>query len=374
MTNGGPALAVFDGDIFLRQSCGGISRYFCSLATALHAGGRPPVIVAPLHRNQMLARLPKGIVRGLRIGGPAWLTQRAMAAANGRRMLATWEDWLQPAVVHHTYYSSIPRRKAGRVPRVVTVHDMIPELMPHLVPGEEHTVAAKRRAVHEADHVICVSERTRSDLLNLTGLSPDRVSVVYHGADDLPDVAIEEDSQSRAPAFILYVGNRNGYKNFTTLVEAFAAARSLVADTEIVAFGGGSFSRDERNRFATLGVANRIRHCHGDDETLVRLLRTALVMVYPSLYEGFGLPPLEAMAQGCPVICSHAASMPEVVGTAALLFDPTSVDELSGLLRRVAADATLLQDLIARGRERSRRFSWSACAENTARIYESLAN
>jgi len=256
----------------------------------------------------------------------------------------------------------------------VTVHDMIPELMPHLVPGEEHTVAAKLRAVREADHVICVSERTRSDLLNLTGLSPDRVSVVYHGADDLPDVAIEEDSRSRSPPFILYVGQRNGYKNFATLVEAFAAARSLVADSEIVAFGGYPFSRGERDRFAALGVAERIRYCHGDDETLVRLLRTAMVLVYPSLYEGFGLPPLEAMAQGCPVICSHAASMPEVVGDAALLFDPASVDELSGLLEQVVSDATLRQDLIARGRKRSHRFSWKACAENTARIYESLAD
>ena len=365
---------LFDGEIFWRQSCGGISRYFCSLAAAFTALGIPATIVAPLHRNQMLARLPQGMVRGMRIGGPAWLTLRAMAVANGRRVLGAWESQLQPAVVHHTYYSSIPRRKLGGVARVVTVYDMIPELMPHLVPGEEHTVAAKRRAVHEADHVICISERTRSDLLNLTGLSPNRVSVVYLAADDLPDVAIDRDSQSLTPPFILYVGSRNGYKNFATLVEAFAAARSLVADIEIVAFGGGSFSQDELDRFATLGVANRIRHCYGDDETLVQLLRSALVMVYPSLYEGFGLPPLEAMAQGCPVICSHAASMPEVVGDAAMLFDPTNRDELSVRLEQVAADATLRQALITRGRERSRRFSWKACAEKTARIYESLAD
>jgi len=364
---------LFDGEIFWRQSCGGISRYFCSLATALDKSGTAVRVAAPLHRNEMLARLPPRIMQGLMIGGPALLTDRVMATANGSWMRAAAEARFRPAVVHHTYYFAVPSRKPERPRRVVTVHDMIPEIMPHLVPGEDRTIAAKRRAVQEADHVICVSEHTRSDLLNLTGLPPGRVSVVYHGADDLPESSIAEDPQATTTPFILYVGNRGGYKNFVTLVKAFAATRSLVADIEIIAFGGGPFSRDERHLFATLGVADRIRQYGGDDRALVRLLRTALVMVYPSLYEGFGLPPLEAMTQGCPVICSHAASLPEVVGDAALLFDPTSVDELSALLERAAVDQALRQDLVARGRQRSRRFSWDACAENTARIYASLA-
>ena len=366
------SLVCFDGEIFWRQRYGGISRYFCSLAAALALRGTPPTIVAPLHRSRMLPTLRGVTVRGVSFSGPENLAERALTAANAPWVHAVWEAWLRPDVVHHTYYFAVPAQATRHVRRVVTIHDMIPELLPHLVLGAEHTVAAKRRAVANADHVICVSERTRSDLLNVHDIDPARVSVVYHGADDLPELGDEALHRSAGPPFVLYVGNRGGYKNFTTLVESLAACPALARDVMIIAFGGGPFTPEERSQFDRLKLGQRVEHCDGDDHTLVGLLHAAQAMVYPSLYEGFGLPPLEAMANGCPVISSNAASMPEVLGAAALFFDPTSVDELALRLEQVMSDPALRQDLVARGRERSRRFSWATSAEQTAAIYASL--
>lgn len=365
---------LFDGEIFWRQRCGGVSRYFCALAKALYQRGVAASVVAPLHRNALLAALPRNLVHGQRIEGPEFLAVKLAGTANSAWLQGAWQALLRPAVVHHTYYPPLNGRPPRRVPRVVTVHDMIPELMPHLVPGEERTVAAKRRAVEAADHVICVSEHTRADLLNLTNLSPNRVSVVYHGADDLPEPRAERLPDGLRPPFILYVGKRDGYKNFSTLAKAFAAAVNLPRETRLVAFGGGPFTRHEHEQFNRLGIAARVWQTSGDDHRLVHLLRTAFVMVYPSLYEGFGLPPLEALAQGCPVISSNAASMPEVLGDAALLFDPLSHEALTTHLERLALDESVRHQMIDRGHARARRFSWLSCAEQTAQIYESLTS
>jgi glycosyltransferase involved in cell wall biosynthesis len=171
---------------------------------------------------------------------------------------------------------------------------------------------------------------------------------------------------------VLFVGARGGYKNFAGLVESFAAAVSLRRDFEILCFGGGAFSDRESTLLDSLGIAGVVRHVGGGDEVLSGLLSTARVLVYPSLYEGFGIPLLEAMVAGCPVACSKSASLPEVAGDAAEYFDPSDFGEIQKALETVLGNSARREELIVKGRMRVKEFTWQRCAARTGEIYRGL--
>lgn len=141
---------------------------------------------------------------------------------------------------------------------------------------------------------------------------------------------------------------------------------------ELVAFGGHPFLPGEQEEINRLGVACRVRFESGSDRKLAARYRSAAAFIYPSMYEGFGLPPLEAMNHGCPVVCSKAGPIPEVVGEAGVYFDPNSSEELRTSLERVVTTKELQADLRARGYARINQFSWDRCAAQTAQIYREV--
>jgi glycosyltransferase involved in cell wall biosynthesis len=178
---------------------------------------------------------------------------------------------------------------------------------------------------------------------------------------------------SRFPAntYILYVGARGGYKNFTNFLRAYSSSPSLRGTFGVVCFGGGEFCLSERKLLASLGLGeDKIVQLPGDDSVLAGLYSRAAVLVYPSLYEGFGIPPLEAMSFDCPVICSNTSSLPEVVGDAAELFDPSEPENIRIAIERVVMSAARTNALIALGRERIKNFSWDRCARETFTVYQ----
>ncbi len=201
---------------------------------------------------------------------------------------------------------------------------MIHELFPNEFSVTDNTAATKRIAIARADHVICISENTKLDLMRLHGTPASKISVVYLGFDQF---VTDEDKLPPAvfagKPFLLYVGQRGGYKNFTGLLKAVASSDRLLSDFDIIAFGGPKFSDSERNLVSSVGFAeNQVRQISGDDDLLGGFYGSAKAFIYPSLYEGFGIPPLEAMAHQCPVISSNTSSMPEVIGSAGEYFDP----------------------------------------------------
>jgi glycosyltransferase involved in cell wall biosynthesis len=172
---------------------------------------------------------------------------------------------------------------------------------------------------------------------------------------------------------VLFVGNRAGHKNFGTLLRALAASPHLVKSHRIACFGGGKLTADEKNWAYSLGIPeNALVHLPGSDAVLGAAYANATVFVYPSLYEGFGLPPLEAMSAGCPVICSNTSSLPEVVGEAAITVDPESVEALRDAIERVVHSAELRQDLISRGHAQRQNFTREKTAAQTLAIYRSV--
>jgi glycosyltransferase involved in cell wall biosynthesis len=269
-------------------------------------------------------------------------------------------------VAHHTYYWPLPDRLPVRA-RVTTIHDMIDEV---LVPRPVKS-RLKLQSIRQADHVICVSEYTRKTLLDFYDISPDKVSVVHLGR---PQVMADISSENPVcQPYILYVGPRSGYKNFDRLLAAYAASDRLKRDFRMACFGGGPFTADEKSAFVASGIApDSVLHFTGDDAVLHASYRGAALFVYPSLYEGFGLPPLEAMALGSPVACSNATSIPEIVGEAGEYFDPGHAESITHAMEAVLYSGTRRQELIRLGYERALGFGWDRCARETLDIYRAI--
>jgi glycosyltransferase involved in cell wall biosynthesis len=361
---------AFDHQIFCLQNYGGISRYFSRIAEQMLLANNEVGVFAPLHRNVYLNAMPEGIVHGRGVETYPPRTTRLALIYNhllGQQAMRGWK----PQVVHETYFSRFSTAPKG-CPIVLTVYDMIHELFAENFSPKDQTTLLKRRAVERADHVICISESTRLDLMNLFDVPASKLSVVHLGFEQFKSASEQAGTPPSKP-YLLYVGSRHGYKNFTGLLSAIANSTRLKADFDIVAFGGGAFSGSELDLIKKLGFgADQVRQIGGDDTVLGQLYEGAKAFVYPSLYEGFGLPPLEAMAHCCPVISSGTSSMPEVIGDAGILFDPANGDEMAGAIERVVYSDSEVARLVRLGRERLNHFSWQRCTQETLSIYQTL--
>jgi glycosyltransferase involved in cell wall biosynthesis len=167
------------------------------------------------------------------------------------------------------------------------------------------------------------------------------------------------------------VGNRRGYKNFRTLLQAYGSS-PILREFELIAFGGHRLLPGERKEITRLGITDRVRFESGSDRELAACYRAATAFIFPSKYEGHGNSPLEAMSHGCPVVCSNAGPIPEVVGDAGVYFDPNNAEELRTALERVVTTEGLQADLRARGYRRIAVFTWDKCAAETAQIYREI--
>jgi glycosyltransferase involved in cell wall biosynthesis len=308
-----------------------------------------------------------------------------------RVLYAIWNTFGAPAVdtflggvdVYHATNYFVPPTRTAR--RVVTIHDLTFVSAPELCSPKIRGVFSKqiRRFAREADAVIACSESTKSDIVRLLEIAPEKVTVVYEAVDeeiapmDPGDAArrIEEEYGIRGP-FVLFVSTLEPRKNVPVLLRAFArAARDL--PHKLVLVGGVGWNAGPI--FATireLNLSDRVVHTGFVSSlgALSALYSGAAAFVFPTLYEGFGLSILEAMTCGCPVIASNSSSVPEVAGDAALLRDANDVEGIAAALRSVIDDARLRESLIARGHEQARKFSWDRCAKTTLEIYRRLVS
>jgi glycosyltransferase involved in cell wall biosynthesis len=362
---------AFDHQIFSGQVYGGVSRYFFEVAKRIRTfDGYAVEILSPLFVNKYLQDDPSVNHWGMhlnRLPRPRRIAQMLNAE------LVRWKlHREQPDVVHETYY--LGRRLAPpKSKTVVTVYDMIHEKFPQYFPGDHKTSPIKKAAVDRADHVICISENTRTDLIELLKVPPEKTSVT-HLAYTFSSPYAQPTEEVRVRPYIAYVGARVGYKNFVGLLRAFGVSRYLKGNFSIVCFGGGPLTAEERQEMDRAGLQqDRVVLMNGADELLLSVYRGAAAFVYPSLYEGFGLPPLEAMSAGCPVVCSRTSSLPEVCGDAAEYFDPTQPEAIANSIERAVASNGRRQELISLGLKQIGKFSWDLCARQTAAVYEKVS-
>ena len=252
----------------------------------------------------------------------------------------------------------------GRRPIVTTVYDLIPEL----IYGNRRVGRCRRKLLEETTHIISISEKTKQDIMRLYGISEEKITVIHLGFLKQEGSA-PVDPPIPSP-YILYVGKRNGYKNFPFFVEAVA---QLLKTTDLTLFcTGGHFDAEETALFERLGIADKVQQRFIEDEQMPSLFRNALTFVYPSLYEGFGIPILDAFSAGCPVILSNCSCFPEVGGDAALYFDEGDAETLRTHIVNLMKDKALRETLIEKGLKRAELFTWEKCAERTAEVYRKV--
>lgn len=362
---------VLSHDIFALQSKGGISRYVAELHRALRKLSVPSTVLAPLHKSDLLRAIDR--VAGIYIpdslqvkgtGRLAW----AIGQMSERPSLMLLKRRHAGVVFHKSFYAaSLP---PPDMPTAITVHDMTHERYPAYFAAKDPTSRRKRLWCERADAVITVSHYTRQQLLHFIDIDPTRVHVCHHGISKIaPDAAVV-DRLGRNPPFLLYVGSRRGYKNFSGLIRAYSKTVAAKEGVHLVAFGGGPPSDFELGELKTLGIFHLVTFTHGADSVLASYYATAAALIYPSLDEGFGFPPLEAMQYDCPVIAARAGAIPEIVQDAALLVDPTEDDELREAIDNLLGDNTLQRRLITLGATRVRHFSWENTAKTTLDAYK----
>lgn len=364
---------AYDHQIFTDQQVGGVSRYFCEIASRVpqQAGWRSRII-APLHYNDHLAESAApllGTYLPMR-----WGYNGRIHRLLNKRLSPLLLRAVRADLLHRTYYSPRPTPPRGRL--VITVFDMIHELFPQHFPSSDKTGELKRRCVSAADHLICISHSTAEDLVRILDVPRSKITVTHLGySESISAPFRDEESQHKSGSrpYLLFVGRRHGYKNFARLLEVYAASSRLSRDFDLVAFGGVPFTAAELQRVAALKLRDgAVRRETGSDADLALAYAGAHAFVYPSEYEGFGMPPLEAMSRGCPVACSSTSSIPEVVGAAGEYFDPSSIDSIRSALERLAYDDSRREALIRAGHAQREMFSWNRCASETVAAYSKI--
>ena len=361
---------AFDYQIFSSQKFGGISRYYVNLVDQISRMDKPvnARIIAPLHQNRYLKSLSKELSYGKFVNRYPPKSTKLVSKLNKSIFEYNVKKW-NPKVIHETYYSDVHSNFS--CPTVVTVHDMIHEIFTDKFPNNDYTSIYKKNSVERADHIICISESTKSDLINVFNIDEKKISVTHHGVSSLV-TTLDRYSlvKKHHNPYILYVGNRWGHKNFNRLIKAFASSKNLVKDFDVVSFGGNKFNDNELALFNKLGLKDKVFHYVGDDMCLSEFYNQANIFVYPSLYEGFGLPPLEAMANNCAVASNNTSSMPEVIGNAGEFFDPYDLDDIKQAIENVVYSNKRTNELLSFGIKRASEFTWEKCAEETLNVYK----
>ena len=217
-----------------------------------------------------------------------------------------------------------------------------------------------------AKHIICVSNETKKDLIDKYSIDQRKISIVYQGVDNQNSYIEKKDF------FILYVGDRKGYKNFENFVKAFGNSAFLKKNYKLICFGGEKFSYEEKLLFNQLEVKEKIFQEFGNDEYLKKFYQKASLFVSISLDEGFGLTNLEAMSSGCPVLCSEISVFKEILGDSCEYADPVNIDSIQNKMEKILKSQNEQKRLIRLGLNKVKNYSWDKCASNTSKIYKRL--
>lgn len=361
---------LYDHQIFTLQKYGGISRYFYELLREFSLMDDINTDVALLfsnnkyiynkkivnHRNFFINKDFRGKVRLMnlfnKLNSIFYLNKQSFN------------------IFHPTYYHPYFLRYLHKKPFVITVYDMIHEKFKYMFSINDKTTQYKKMLVDKANRIIAISQSTKNDLIDIFNIKSEKIEVVYLGNSLIyRDVKINFNLPQK---YILFVGSRSIYKNFDFFLESISDILKNNRELYLVCAGGDNFKDMEVLKLKKLGVQNQVLQFNFDDDTLAYVYKNAILFVFPSLYEGFGIPILEAFSCGCPVVCSNTSSLPEVGGDAVEYFDPYDKDSIKSAVERVLLDEELRKKMIERGKKRLEKFSWENTAIKTKEIYKGI--
>lgn len=273
-------------------------------------------------------------------------------------------------IYHPTHYDCYGfKYLPKRVKTIATIHDLNYFKIPQFYRPNSRNKQNQEKIIHKVDHIITISKKTKEDLQELFGLSNDRISVIYHGIDNtwIKNAPIIPYNNP----YFLFVGRRSAYKNFVNVLKAMKIISKSEKDLKLYCAGLPP-SPQERNLINQLQLKNKIVFISATSDQLANLYKQALGFIFPSFYEGFGLPILEAMSAGCPTIISNASCFPEIASNASIYFNPNDHEELADRMINLLNNSDLRQKLIINGHERVSHFSWDKSAEEHLKVYKSI--
>ena len=353
----------YDYQIFLHQKFGGISKYYINLINHLDSRVEKSII-APFYKNYYLNNQNKDTKKFVYIDIKTKNVNFISKNLN-KAYTKFLYNYQTPDIFHFTYFNQkyYLKKKSSYV---ITIYDLIKEKFYNDKFKNEEINKIKYFSC--MDKIICISENTKKDLIDHYKLSPQLIEVVHLGVS-FDKSYIKIDNKIPKKPYLLFVGERYRYKNF---ILAYTKSNRLKKDFDILCFGGNSFTSEEINFFKEFRISQNIKQINGSDLELNYVYKKARCFIFPSLYEGFGLPLLEAMNMDCPVICSDTSCFSEVTNNAAAMFDPNNIENIIHEIEDVVYDEQKFSDLIIKGRNNIKNFSWQKCAEQTLKVYNSI--
>ena len=359
---------LYDHQVMCSQVYGGIARYFCEVIERLRKQKEFDVAVKCLfNENVYFEKL---------FGKKAynhyhWRVGEVIKVLNKIYTKPYIREGFD--IIHPTGYDPyIFDIKDDHSKVVVTIHDMIQEIYRDSYYSNDKVIEQKKKQIYLADHIIAVSMNTKNDILNVyPDIPEDKVSVIYHGKSlicrgkDIPQTM-----NGIPKRYVLYVGSRYHYKNFKNFIRAMQPLLRTDKDIMVVCAGGGAFKDDEK--MAIGEQCDRYIQKNVSDTELAYLYTHAMCFVFPSLYEGFGLPTLEAFSYGCPVAVSNTGAMPEVAGKAAVYFDPERTENMTEAISQLLHNDSLREELKKSGFLQAEKYSWEKVAELTGKCYQKV--
>ena len=357
---------LYDSQIFTMQPFGAISRYFNKLA--LYNEGMFESFVSGKFSNniyvQALSKMKPFPIKSY-FKGKGRIQNYINCLADKKTIRKEEFD-----LYHPTYYfvPEYPKNK----PTVITAHDFIHEIFPEFFSVKDKTSEAKKKSFNHASRIIAISNKTKEDLLKyFPFVDESHIDVVYHAIEWEPRVKQQLSFDFDKP-YILFTGQRGGYKNFLPFCKAVAPI--LKENDLYLVCTGQPFNTEEQETLQSLQILERIKNLFATEEELRELYENALCFVFPSMYEGFGFPILEAFVSKTPCLLANASCFPEIAGNGALYFDPNSIDDMKNAIQRVVQSEALRSDLIKKGSERFEAFSMKNMIEGTVMTYNNAIN
>lgn len=355
---------LYDHQVFSFQKYGGVSRYFSMILKGFSA--KLPLVISDnyyIKNNKKLnffyfSAKFKGKIRLFSLLNELYVKYYLL--------------FYNYDIFHPTYYNPYFLKFLKNKPFVLTIHDMIHEKYLEMLPPNDNTPIWKNKLAQKASRIIAVSEQTKKDIVEILKINPEKIDVIYHGCS-FNEIEICNDFSSKlVNDFVLFTGKRTGYKNFKNFILAIKPILNEDRELFVICAGGGKFTEKELLTFSELEIDSQMLNYQCNDEELKTLYVRSVFFVFPSIYEGFGIPLLEAMASETAILCSNTSCFPEIVADSAILFNPFDICDIREKIKLgLSTDLSYYKE---KGLIRLKYFTWEKALEETRVVYNKIYN